>query len=275
MLRSSFAAVVALSAGAVSPASGLAAPVAAQGLAPHRAIYDIQLKEASDQSGIESMRGRMVYEFNGSQCTGYTTSFRFVTEIESGDEVSVTDQQITTFEDLVTRRFDFDSKSYTDDKLDKGVRGVAAVAGRGIKVELKEPASRNVELADAKFPAEHMVDLIGQARKGARFFEARIFDGTEDGDKSYLTTTIVGRSEAAKGGDRAGIVEKALAEASYWPVSIAYFDDKAIGDQLPVYTQSFKLYDNGVTRDLTLDYGDIVLSGRLAKLEMLEVAGCK
>lgn len=275
MLRSSFAAVLALSAAAVGPASGLAAPVAAQGLAPHRAIYDIELKEASEQSGIESMRGRMVYEFNGSQCTGYTTSFRFVTEIESGEEVSVTDQQIKTFEDLVTRRFDFDSKSYTDDKLDKGVRGAAVVAGSGIKVELKEPASRNVELADAKFPAEHMVDLIRQARKGARFFEARIFDGTEDGDKSYLTTTIVGRLEASKGGDKTGIVEKTLADASYWPVSIAYFDDKAIGDQLPVYTQSFKLYDNGVTRDLTLDYGDIVLSGRLAQLEMLEAAGCK
>jgi hypothetical protein len=40
---------------------------------------------------------------------------------------------------------------------------------------------------------------------------------------------------------------------------------------------SFKLYENGITRDLTMDYGDFVLTGRLAKLELLDSksAACK
>jgi hypothetical protein len=33
---------------------------------------------------------------------------------------------------------------------------------------------------------------------------------------------------------------------------------------------SFKLYGNGITRDLTMDYGDFVLSGTLSKLELLD-----
>ena len=60
-----------------------------------------------------------------------------------------------------------------------------------------------------------------------------------------------------------------LGNSDYWPVSIAYFDEKTRGDQEPIYSQSFKLYENGVTRDLTLDYGDFVLAGKLTKLEVL------
>jgi len=38
---------------------------------------------------------------------------------------------------------------------------------------------------------------------------------------------------------------------------------------------AFKLYENGVTRDLTMDYGDFVLSGKLAKLEVFNSEECK
>jgi hypothetical protein len=245
-------------------------PQAATILAPHRATYDIQLKKASDQSGVDDMSGRMVYEFNGSACSGYKTNFRFVTKIETGDQVSVTDQQIKTFENVAARRFDFESKSFTDDKLDKDVKGAAIGKANGVHVELKEPQKRELQLADALFPAQHVLDMIDRARKGKRFFEARIFDGTEDGDKSYLTTTVLGKTEK-RGADSKDV----LSGHSYWPVAIAYYEDKSTGDQLPIYTQSFNLYDNGVTRDLTLDYGDVILTGKLSKLELLPAETCK
>ena len=34
-------------------------------------------------------------------------------------------------------------------------------------------------------------------------------------------------------------------------------------------------YENGVTRDLTMDYGDFVLSGKLADLEVFTAEECK
>ena len=40
---------------------------------------------ASDRSGITGLSGRMVYEFNGSPCEGYTVKFRFVTQIDTGE----------------------------------------------------------------------------------------------------------------------------------------------------------------------------------------------
>ena len=71
---------------------------AAEALLAHRAVYDLDLKSATDRSGIDSMVGRMVYEFNGSACDGYTTRFRLVTQITSGGEKRLTDQQTTTYE---------------------------------------------------------------------------------------------------------------------------------------------------------------------------------
>ncbi len=68
MYRSSLAAATVACAALTGLAAASANAAAAGALAPHRAIYDIELKEASERSGIEGMRGRMVYEFNGSEC---------------------------------------------------------------------------------------------------------------------------------------------------------------------------------------------------------------
>ncbi|ACP25113.1 hypothetical protein NGR_c13330 [Sinorhizobium fredii NGR234] len=247
----------------------------ASALAPHRAVYDLELKNASDRSGITGMYGRMVYEFNGSACEGYTVSFRFVTQVDTGEEVRLTDQQTTTYEDLKNRSFRFLTRSFTDEKLDKEVRGNAHDDKSGVKVELTAPDKREVALAQSRFPTEHMLEVIERAKRGETFFESRIFDGSDSGDKTLITSTFVGKpSKPAPDDADAGKAGKLAGESS-WPVTISYFNDEASGDALPIYRMSFKLYENGVTRDLTMDYGDFVLSGKLADLEVFNAEECK
>lgn len=251
---------------------------AADGLAAHRAVYDLVLKNSSEGSGIDDMYGRMVYEFTGSACKGYNVRFRFVTAVDMGGEKRLTDQRTLTFEDLKKRRFQFETKSYTGDKLSQDVRGEATGDANGLAVSLSEPDKRKLELAKSSFPTEQMIEVIEKARAGVHFFETRVFDGSDTGDKSLYTTTVVGDlvkpAADAKGAE--GDPAKALADQAYWPVTVAYFDDKADKDQLPTYRVSFKLYENGITRDLVMDYGDFVLSGKLAELDMLKSdQGCK
>ena len=244
-------------------------------LVPHRAVYDLELKDASDRSGISGMYGRMVYEFNGSACEGYTVSFRFVTQVNTGEETRMTDQQTTTYEDLKSGNFRFLTRSFTDEKLDKEVRGTAHDDKTGVKVELTAPDKREVELAASRFPTQHMVEVIDRAKKGESFFEARIFDGSDSGDKTLITSTFVGQSrKPAPDEPDAGKAGKLGAE-NYWPVTISYFHDDNSSDALPIYRMSFKLYENGITRDLTMDYGDFVLSGKLADLEVFKSEECK
>ncbi|CDM58237.1 MULTISPECIES: cell envelope integrity EipB family protein [Rhizobium] len=278
MFRSSLAALLLASVSTTVYAAAPATSAAiATGLVAHRAVYDLELKDASERSGISGMSGRMVYEFGGNYCTGFTTNFRFVTQIDTGDAVRVSDQQTKTFENLKDRRFTFDTKSFTDEQLDKEVNGAAQDQAEGVKVALTQPTSKELQLAASRFPTEHMLDVIQNAKAGKRLFEARVFDGSDDGDKALVTTTVVGKQVAPAVDEADAGNAGAFAKAAFWPVTISYFNENTKTDALPVYRMSFKLYENGITRDLTLDYGDFVLSGRLAKLELLDStsAACK
>lgn len=276
MFRSSFVPIASVSACLTALPLGSALAATPVGLAPHRAVYNLQLKDASERSGIAGMYGRMVYEFNGNACDGYTVSFRFVTQVNTGEETRLTDQQTTTYEDLKNRSFRFLTRSFTDEKLDREVRGSAHDDKSGVNVELTSPDTRDVELAESVFPTEHMLAVIDRARKGEKFFEARIFDGSDSGDKTLMTTTVLGKKEMPEAGDADAAKAGSFAKQEYWPVTIAYYNDEATGDALPVYRMSFKLYENGITRDLTMDYGDFVLTGKLANLEVFKApAECK
>ena len=278
MFRSSLVALLlaSVSANAWAAAPAVSAAIAT-GLVAHRAVYDLELKDASDRSGIAGMYGRMVYEFDGSYCQGFTTNFRFVTQIDTGDSVRVSDQQTKTFENLKDGKFTFDTKSFTDDQLDKEVNGAAQDQAEGVKVALTQPTSKELQLAASRFPTEHMLDVIQNAKAGKRLFEARVFDGSDDGDKALVTTTVVGKQVAPATDEADAGNAGAFSKAAFWPVTISYFNENTKTDALPVYRMSFKLYENGITRDLTMDYGDFVLSGRLAKLELLDSksAACK
>ena len=160
-------------------------------------------------------------------------------------------------------------------QLDKEVNGAAQDQPEGVKVDLSQPASRELQLAESRFPTEHMLDVIQNAKEGKRFFEARVFDGSDDGDKSLATTTIVGKQVTPVADETDAGNAGAFARTAFWPVTIAYFNENAKTDALPVYRMSFKLYENGITRDLTMDYGEFSLTGRLAKLELFKQQECK
>ena len=275
MFRSGFASAILAWACFSGVTVGGASAASANILVPHRAVYDLELKDASECSGISGMYGRMVYEFNGSACEGYTVSFRFVTKVDTGEEVRLTDQQTTTYEDLKNGNFRFLTRSFTDEKLDKEVRGSAHEAEQGVKVDLTSPDKRQVDLAESLFPTEHMLEVIDRAKKGDTLFESRIFDGSDSGDKTLITTTMVGKQRNPIADDGDAVKAGAMASKPYWPVTISYFNDDMTGDALPIYRMEFKLYENGITRDLTMDYGDFVLTGKLADLEVFKQGDCK
>ena len=61
-----------------------------------------------------------------------------------------------------------------------------------------------------------------------------------------------------------------------WPVTLTYFDrSKQGGEQTPVYSIKFELYENGLSRALILDYGDFSISGTMSTLEMRDTKPCQ
>jgi hypothetical protein len=253
---------------ALAPFTAAAAsPVA---LVPHRAVYDLQLDKADDKSGISGLTGRMVYEFNGSACEGYTTNFRFVTRIDMEEAPPrLTDQQTTTYESGDGKEFNFVNKTFVDKELSKEVRGEAKLTAAATDVSLTKPEAKKFTLARSQFPTHHMEELIAKAEAGEVFYQTTLFDGSEDADQVSNTTVVMGKPEIAIDSDEAKAMGK-LANEKVWPVNIAYFDDKENQEGLPVYRIDFKLYRNGITRDLKMDYGDFSIKGKLVNLTVFD-----
>lgn len=242
-----------------------AAPADAATLIPHRAVYDLALDESSDRSGISGISGRMVYEFNGSACDGYTVTFRFVTRIDTDEVSRLTDQQTTTFEEGSGDSFTFVTRSFIDQSLQKELKGTARHSPSATLVSLEKPESEEMTLEETQFPTQHLLELLKKAEEGETFYETSLFDGSEDGDKVMTTTVIIGKQTAPAPDDAEAGRITALGDDDYWPVDMAYFD-LSTGEEIPTYRISFKLHDNGITRDLVMDYGDFSMTGRLVEL---------
>ncbi|MBA8822130.1 ATP-binding protein [Ochrobactrum sp. P6BS-III] len=276
-LKPGFKVAVAASGTAACVWAGLASVAQAAStvtLVPHRAVYDLTLDRADEKSGISGLTGRMVYEFNGSACEGYTTNFRFVTRIDMEEQPQrVTDQQTTTFEGNDGKSFRFVNKTFVDKDLVKEVRGDAKLEGGKTVVELSKPKENKIDLRATQFPTQHMEELIGKAEAGEKFYQTSLFDASEDADRVVATTVVVGKGQNPAD-DETKFMGK-FSKDPVWPVTIAYFDDKEKQDGLPIYRINFKLYRNGITRDLTMDYGDFAMRGKLVKLDVFDKADQK
>jgi hypothetical protein len=242
--------------GSLAAALGATAAQARAGtLVPHRAVYDLSLDTASDRSSITGIAGRMVYEFAGSPCDGYTVTFRFVTRIDTEEASRLTDQQTTTYEDGEGRNFSFVTRAFVDEELNSELKGSARAEPDRTVVSIEKPQKQELTLEPTHFPTRHLNELLANARKGETFYESTLFDGSEEADKVMTTTIVIGKPGKASAGDLG--------------------EEGADGEELPTYRISFKLYENGMTRDLVMDYGDFSMTGTLVDLATFEAPeGC-
>lgn len=247
-------------------------------LAPHRAVYDLALSESDSDTNVSSIFGRLVMEFTGSACAGYTNKIRFVTETEDPEGArQITDTRSSTFEAGDGRRLDFSYETYTGETLAEESKGTASRSGSTIGIALSKPASKKLSLSSAVvFPTEQMERILDSARKGESFLHLDFYDGSEDGTKVFETAGVIGPPSTASDdvGDEAVVREAGIAGLRHWPLTLSYFDKAKEGDDTPFYVMSFIIYENGVGRTLKIDYGDFALSGRLTGLSMLPSAPC-
>lgn len=264
-----------------APAPQVAAQDAPIALVPHRAIYDLTLGETRGNSQIIGVRGRILYDFDGNACEGYSLEFRQVSELDTGEgKVSTSDLRSTTWEGADAKSYKFTSQNFVNQNLVDSVDGHAEHGPTTTAVDLSKPERKNLDL-DAKvvFPTEHMMRVIAAARAGQSILSFPVYDGSETGEKVFDTLTVIGK-EIAPGDhkhDDAAADEPKLVSVPRWPVTISYFEkDKAKQntDQTPAYAIGFELYANGISRALSLDYNDFVVTGKLSSLEIKEPKPC-
>ncbi len=250
------------------------------GLRAHRAVYDLALRKASDRSGITGMSGRIVYEVTGSKCDGFSTRFRFFTRVQTPSKSFTNDQRTTSFESADGKTYTFVQKSYLNGQLEQELRGTAERQPTATLVELTKPTEEEVKLEPSIFMTQHIAKLIEAAHSDQTFLNAKVYDGSDQGDEVMETLAVIGKRKDSLDGLEGESKEtsKLFRGEAAWPVSVSYFSTKNVegaGEKLPLYQVSFIMHESGVSRELKMDYSDYSLKGDLKKIEYLNSGKCE
>jgi hypothetical protein len=272
---------------AVALGSGISAvraeAAATSSFLPHQALYDLSLVKSRGSTSINSARGRILYSFTGNACEGYTSEFRQVSELESGeDKVTLSDLRSSSWEDGAGNSYRFKIDTKMNDADSAPIDGVAERTGDHVTVKLKQPEEKTFTLdGSTVFPTQQIQRIIEAARAGKSVLELTVFDGSDNGEKVYNTLTVIGQpipADHAPAQPDPSTSSDAMKSQTRWPVTVSYYDHDAKpteGEQTPVYSMSFELYENGVSRALVLDYNDFVISGAMGKFDVKDAKDSK
>src|ERR1700709_2215796 len=161
----------------------------------HQALYELSLLKSRGSNSINGARGRILYNFSGSACEGYTSEFRQVSELDSGEgKVTLSDLRSTSWEDGAGKSYRFKIDTRMNDADANPIDGMAERVGDHITVKLKQPETKTFTLdGNTVFPTEQIQRIIAAAREGKSVLELTVYDGSDNGEKVYNTLSVIGQ----------------------------------------------------------------------------------
>ena len=291
------------SAGAVETAS---APSSGVQIAAHRALYTMSLDHSKTDSGVTGAQGEMGYQW-GETCDGWTVEQRYQLTINYAESQDVAiDSNFVTWESKDGLRYRFNQKETRNGTVDEEIRGSAELdgPGKGGTVTFEKPQPQTMKLPPgALFPSAHTILLIQKAKAGEDFVARQVFDGaTVEG--AVLVSAVIGKKVEPSGatqsdpkadpksaadvkgaaepkvgpdGKKSADVDPSLNDPVLqrpgWRIRLAFFPSDP-NSETPDYELGMLLLDNGISRDMTIDYGDYTIKAKLAKIEPLGKPHC-
>jgi hypothetical protein len=166
----------------------------------------------------------------------------------------------------------FNEKETKNGSVDDEVVGEARLdgPGKGGVARFSKPRPAVLKLAPGiLFPSAHTILLIDKAQAGSTFFSRQVFDGSAEENavevSAFVAARVAPEPAAAKPGP--------LLERPGWRVRLAFFPADAKAAE-PDYELGMVLLDNGVSRDMDIDYGDYTIRARLDDIEALPKPSC-
>lgn len=260
---------------AVSFAAAAVQPVLAAEISPHRALYTMSLDTAKPGSGVLNATGAMVYEW-GETCDGWTVQQRFRLRLmyEDSDPVELS-STLVSWESKDGLRYRFNERRLKNGEADEEVKGEAKLdgPGKGGKAEFTRPETTTLTLApNVLFPTAHTILLINSAAAGESFISRNVFDGATLDNAGQITAVMGAAIDPASAKDKE-TAKSPLLQRPSWRVRLAFFPADTKSDE-PDYELGMRLYDNGVSTDMALDYSDYVIRAKLDEIEALPKPNC-
>jgi hypothetical protein len=238
-------------------------PAGAVDLAAHKALYNLTLDSARG-GDITGASGEMAYEVIDA-CDGWAVRQRLqmtITNRDGQDIQMVSDY--STWESKDGTKLRFRMKQTTDQAVTSEVAGDAKLdrpGGPG-KVTYSVPEDSAKDLpAGTLFPMAHTDAILQAAMAGKKFMAVPLFDGT--GPNGAQDSSIAIPSWIAPQPSKWPV----LAKLPSGRVRVAFFD-RGAGNQQPDYEVGMRYWENGIADDLSMDFGEFVMTGKLKDLAL-------
>lgn len=245
-----------------------------KGLAPHKALYDIDLVATHSGSQILNISGQMVYEWR-PDCDGWVTDHKFKLYYEYADTPGMRiASDFSTYETFDGKSFNYTSRRTRDGDMYQEILGHADVGDKGGKAVYRMPEPIKYELAQGTlFPMGHTIQLIKRAEEGQKFYSAQIFDGSDE-EGPIEINSFIGKSTEAKGQLLENPkIDAGMLKGRAWNVRMAVFPLKDKEEESD-YEMSMNFHENGIISDMLIEYDDFSVKQKLVALEKLPAESC-
>ncbi len=245
--------------GATSDANQAAPPKAA--LTGQNAVYELGLAKVRGHS-VTGAAGRL--NFNVLEtCDAFAVSQHMTLLIRNENgSLTRTESDYDTWESKSGDRLSFLLRQTTDGATKTESAGLATLGRSGGIVHYQVPQGRMVKLPPGTlFPMAHTRDILDAAAAGKSFIDPPLFDGTSTKGAEHSFVAIL-RHDPARPSRF-----PALSKLPATSVDIGFFK-RSPKDNEPEFRTQMRYYANGVARGVKLDFGDFVVSGKLARLSV-------
>jgi len=257
-------------------ALGLAHPApvkaanAAAGLTGQTAMYTLSLYKVRTPD-VTGAAGQMRFAITDG-CTGWGTTQHMTLLIRNADGTltkTVSDYVTWESKDGKTLTFslserDNDGKTIIDDA---GIATHSGADGRGLIVYSTPANTRLTMPPGTLFPMAHTVRLLAAGRDGDKYVSVPLFDGTAADGAQATFIAVLGHHKPGPA------PYPALAALPSTDVDIAFYD-RTNDDENPDFRSQMRYFENGVTTNMLLDFGDFTMQAKLSALQ-IPASPCK
>lgn len=245
--------------------------ITADAIAPHRALYEIELTSVKSGSQLSGLSGKMYFEWK-RDCDAWNTDNRSVLYYSYSDGTTTrVNSDFITREDLKGKDFNFSAKRSSDGKVIEEYRGHAS----GEKAVYSIPAGHVVDLPRGTlFPMGHTAEIMHRMKGGEKYFTVPLFDGSDDKNPPEVSVFIGSGTKAPEAVSGSKKVDTALMASPAHKMHIAFFPADSDTDASD-YEMDLIAHDNGVVSDIDITYNNFSIRQKLVALQKIEApANC-
>jgi len=242
---------------------------------PHRALYDVTLSTIKSGGQLVDIRGKMYFEWKKS-CDSWTTDHRSSLMYEYSDGTSARiNSDFASYETLDGKTLNFSSKRENNGSVFEEYRGHASLnANADGDAEYSIPDKLNFKLPkNTFFPMQHTLEILERAKKGEKFFNATLFDGSDDQGPQQVNVFIGAPVDATVEAKNNPKIDVSLLRSPAHKMRLAFFDTKD-DNSAAEYEMDLVALDNGVVSDIEIIYDNFTIKQHLVALEKMAAPAC-